>query len=242
MKAVLPHVPPHQEAQPAQQDEGHGGEVDQRVVYIVGEGAVRLPEAHQVEARVAKGGYAVENGVPQPPGRPQLRDEADGQQQRARPLDQGGAPQDVAQQGAHVAQALGADALHHHRALAQAQLFAHEQGGLEHHGHISQPAHLDERKQDNLSQEIELGPGIRHHKAGDAGGGGGGEQAVQKGQALSAAVGDGQHQQQGPGQDDGQKAQGKRPVRGQRAVLCLHKSSPPSQFLPTGVGRITPLL
>ena len=34
------------------------------------------------------------------------------------------------------------------RALAQAQLFAHEQGGLEHHGHISQPAHLDEYEQD----------------------------------------------------------------------------------------------
>ncbi len=219
---MLPHVPPHQEPQPAQQDQGAGGEVHQRVIHVMGEGAVRLPEAHQVEARVAEGGHAVENSVPNAPCHAQLRDEPEGQQHRPQPLDGGGAAQDIAQEGERVAEPLGADALHHQRALAQADLPAQEQERLEHQRHVTQPAHLDEDQQNDLAQQVELGPGVRHHKPRHAGGGGGGEQAVQKGQSAPGAVGKGQHEQQRPRHDDAQKAQGDDLVGGQADGFLFH--------------------
>ena len=169
----------------------------------------------------------MEHGIPQPPAPAQLGHEAEGQQGRPGALDGGGAPEDIAQEDVDVAETLRADALQHKVPLAQADLPPQQHGGHQHHGHIAQPPHLDEHQQDELAQAVELGPGVLRHQPGDAGGGGGGEQAVQEGQGAACPVGEGQGQQQCPGQDDAEEARGQNAAGGEQGGFFLQRARPP---------------
>ena len=223
---VLPHVPPGEKADAAQDDEAHHREVHQRVPHIAGQGDEGRPRrAHQVEARVAEGGDGVEHRVPNPP-QPHLRAEPRGQQQRPGALQQQHGRQDEpgpANDAPHLGRG---DGLLHHPPLLQADPPARQHGDGHGHRHHAHAADLDQHDDDRLAEAGPILSRVLHHEPRHAGGGGGGEQGVEKGGPLSVPGGDGHGQQHRSRQDQQREADQNDPRRCQLLFFSKEHKDP----------------
>ena len=101
---VPDQILPDKEADAAHDNQRHGGEIDQRVADIAGQGRKGGASAHQVKARVAKGGDGVEHTVPDAPQRAVPGNKSDGEETGSRTLDDQRRAQDKAEQSDDAAQ------------------------------------------------------------------------------------------------------------------------------------------
>ena len=144
----------------------------------------------------------MEQPVPEPPGQPRLGDEAQGQKDRASPLQQEGANQGVTHHPHHPVHIVEVEGGDDNQALGQSDAPPGGQGEEGENGHEAQPAQLNHNQNDHLPKQGPLGPGVRQNQSGDAGGRGSGKQSGEKSGALPAAGGGRESQQQGAGEND----------------------------------------
>lgn len=115
--AVVPDVAPDGEAKAADDDERHDGEIHDRVCRVAAEAPAYVCIRKHVKARVAERGDRVEHAVPQSLSEAELRQEAEKQNERPRPLDCGCAAQNIAHKAHDAAVAVAAEGLCQHHAL-----------------------------------------------------------------------------------------------------------------------------
>ena len=207
VEAAGPDVIPGQEADAADDNQGHDREIDDRVVHEGGQGGIGGAAAHQVKAGVAESGDGVEQAVPEALPQAELPAEGRGHDRRAQQLEDEGHLQDEAGQADDAADLGGGDGLLHGTALLQADLLAGDQGQGHGHRHHTHAADLNQQEDDGLAEAGPIGRRVLDHEARDADGGGGGEQGVGKGRALPVPGGEGQRQNQTAQQNDGGKAE-----------------------------------
>ena len=82
----MPDVAPDGEAKAADDDERHDGEIHDRVCRVAAEAPAYVCIRKHVKARVAERGDRVEHAVPQSLSEAELRQEAEKQNERPRPL------------------------------------------------------------------------------------------------------------------------------------------------------------
>ena len=184
-------------------DQRGGGAQDQRIAVIAGqagEGAELSPQ--QVKPRVAERGDRVKHRMPDAPQQAKVRHHPDGQQRRARPLQQEGPHQGVAHHPHDPVQVVQVQGGDHDEPLGQADAPVQRKGKQGDDRHKPQAAQLDHAENDRLSEQGPLRPGIHQDQTRDAGGRRGGKQRRKHSGALPVPGGRGQREQQRAGQDD----------------------------------------
>ena len=206
-------VAPDGEAKAADDDERHDGEIHDRVCRVAAEAPAYVCIRKHVKARVAERGDRVEHAVPQSLSEAELRQEAEKQNERPRPLDCGCAAQDIAHKAHDAAVAVAAEGLCQHHALPQADLAAEREEKQTRDGHKAETADLNEQENDDLAEHSPVRPSVDADEARHAGRGGRGEQARQKRRGFAGARCGGQAQKTRAEQDDEEEHQNDQPSR-----------------------------
>ena len=103
-------VVPDNEANPAQDNQGHDDQIDQDIVIICRQGGISPKLPHQVEARIAESRDGMENPIPDPLQPAKLWDKAQHQQQGADAFDPGGVNDNFLHEPYRARQLKGIDA------------------------------------------------------------------------------------------------------------------------------------
>ena len=118
MEAVVLDILPHKKAEAAHEDEDGDGEADDGVARIRGHGGEGFAlDAHQVDARVAEGGYRREYRHPDPPAPAEVGNKAEAHHKGAQAFKQKGAQEDGARQLDHARKVGRGDRFLHEGAL-----------------------------------------------------------------------------------------------------------------------------
>ena len=204
---MLRHVVPGQKTDAADDDQQRHRQDDPGPGAEGGQGGVGTGiGAHHVEARVAEGGYGMEQGHPYP-GSAVEGQKRRQHQQGARQFRHQGHPADEPGQLHDAAHLKRRDALLEHASLQQRDLSPGDGGDEGRDCDDAQTADLDQDQNDRLSEEGPVDRRILDHQTGHAHGGGGGEQSVVYGGPCARPGRNGQHQQARAQQDDGHKTQ-----------------------------------
>ena len=200
----------HDKAQTANDNQEGNGEGDQRISGKSSHAAVPLHKTQDVEARVAISGNSAEDGGPDAV-HAKHGHKAERQQAGADRLTGKGKNDGQAQQPRNI-QAAASRAFACQLHLSDAQLTPHQQRKADRQGREAQAPQLDAAQDYPLTEGRPQGVGIPHHQACHTGGRRGSKKGVDEGSSPYLR-GDGQHQQQGPHQNDQGKADDNHPYR-----------------------------
>ena len=161
---------PDEEAQTADDDEQHNGDVDHRVGYEVGDGALTGDTRHEVAARVAECRDRVKDGIIDAAHRAEHGDKAGCENDRTDALKQQNTLEDKAGQSNNATQCGCTDRFLHGESLAQTDALAADYKNHDRHGQKAHTADLDEAENDELTEQRPVGCGRYDDQTGHTGG------------------------------------------------------------------------
>ncbi len=186
-------LPADGEADAAHDNQSHNGEIDQRIPDKRGQALT----AYVVEPGVAESGNGVEKALPERFPQPHIRgyEKRGGQQDHARELRDERDEQYAADEPDHPARALLVERGLDHKPVLQGDSAVEREHADGNHRHVPQPAELDQDQNHNLAEHGPALHGVEHNQARHTVCRRRGEQRVKKADALAAAAGKGQGEQ-----------------------------------------------
>ena len=200
-------VAPHEKSDAADDDKERQRQVDQRVGHVIGKGSnFRISHADDIKSGVAESGNRVKDALENAVAPTEIRHETESEDHGADALNGEGSGCNAADQ--HDDAVITVHVVGHcqKHSFLGGDRAAHEQGHQDCHGHEAQPPHLDQKKNDHVTEGAPVCGGVLHDKTGHAGGADRGEAGVQKGRRRSVRRRYGEHQEKGPDKNNGEKA------------------------------------